>query len=232
VSIGASPYQTLLTLHSNKAVVGAAVGGSIAGVAIVGIALLLLSRARSRRKSHPDPLGPSHPSMVAGPLQSPHTAAPFMPPTAMPPTIMAPMATRVSHPMIVPADDLPSIGTAGSFGPTAPLLAAPQNTLQQTQGQDYDPYAFASPPASARSLSPSIPRSSQYLTDDQVDFVAGLYRARIPPTDVARIVESMVREGEPSASGASSGTGVAAGGQAAAASPAAPPAYDFKTSLG
>jgi hypothetical protein len=42
-----------------------------------------------------------------------------------------------------------------------------------------------------------VPRSTRCLTDEEVDFVASLYRQRLPPPDVARIIDNMLNEDGP-----------------------------------
>jgi hypothetical protein len=212
-------FGPLLTSNqSNRVVIGAAVGGSVGGIAVVAVALWLLFRARSRKGSFSGPSSPSHHSMLIGPRESSHPLVAPMRPTAvaMPTTIMTPRAMPASP----VADGLTSNGTAASFPATTPWLAAAQISHQQSPAQYPDPHTMATPPASARSASPSIRQNGQHLSDDQVDFVAGLYHAGMSPTDVVRIVDSMAREGAPSPSGAGSSVG---GGQTAN-----PPAYDFK----
>lgn len=79
---------------------------------------------------------------------------------------------------------------------------------------------------SIASSAPLVPRCTRYLTDEEVDFVASLYRQRLPPADVARIIENMLEEGEIG----SKGEGPSSGIVVMDFKPNQPPAYDFKGS--
>jgi hypothetical protein len=80
----------------------------------------------------------------------------------------------------------------------------------------------STPTESVKTPAPSTLGSfQQTLSEEQVDFVAGLYRQGIPAPEVARIVERMLREG---------GSGPVEGSSSGAvARNAAPPEYDFKS---
>jgi hypothetical protein len=79
---------------------------------------------------------------------------------------------------------------------------------------------------SIASSAPLVPRSTRNLTDEEVDFVASLYRQRLPPPDIERIIENMLDEGEMG----SKGEGPSGGIMVMDSKPIQPPAYDFKGS--
>ena len=79
---------------------------------------------------------------------------------------------------------------------------------------------------SIASSAPLVPQSTRYLTDEEVDFVASLYRQRLPPPDIARIIENMLQEGETE----NKGEGPSSGIVVMDPKPTQPPAYDFKGS--
>jgi len=60
-----------------------------------------------------------------------------------------------------------------------------------------------------------------------VEFVAGLYRQRIPPPDVARIVETLLEDEESSGNDQASSSRITPSDRQWSS----PPAYDFKTPL-
>ncbi|KIJ92688.1 hypothetical protein K443DRAFT_13423 [Laccaria amethystina LaAM-08-1] len=72
---------------------------------------------------------------------------------------------------------------------------------------------------SIASSAPLVPRSTRCLTDEEVDFVASLYRQRLPPPDVARIIDNMLNE-----------DGLTNGILATESKLIQPPANDFKGS--
>lgn len=78
---------------------------------------------------------------------------------------------------------------------------------------------------SIASSAPLVPRSTRCLTDEEVDFVASLYRQQLSPPDVARIIDNMLDEGEIGNKGDGPNNGIVV----TQPKPIQPSAYDFKS---
>lgn len=176
---------------------------------------------------------------------------PYMPP-AVPeasdiPRVGLPHASIIAQPAVVRPPITSSLANPATPATTSiisastsePLPLAIQPTKKApTQDHDFEDLSSVNSITSPRdstidsgtpsiaSSAPLVPRSTRYLTDEEVDFVASLYRQRLPPPDVARIIENMLEEGEMGnkAEGPSSGIVVMD------SKPIQPPAYDFKGS--
>jgi hypothetical protein len=101
----------------------------------------------------------------------------------------------------------------------------------QSQSQPSSSLPPSSPPTSVKTLPASV-LSGQTLSEEQIEFVAGLYRQKLPAAEVARIVERMINEeGAPSGIGHAEGSSSGTGAVTRPADPAAdsPPGYDFKS---
>lgn len=81
-------------------------------------------------------------------------------------------------------------------------------------------------PSIASSAPPVVPRSTRDLTDEEIDFLASLYRQRLPPPNIVRIMKNMLVEGEMG----NKGEGPSSGIVVMDSKPIQPPAYDFKGS--
>lgn len=210
-------------------------GGAVGALTIICMTAWLLSRVHKRREINPSSAKELNPERMLSPfpLGASRAHGPNLP-TATPLPTPPP-------PAILPVTKFTSTDTAATLETSNLRPAAPrasQEDLSHEQA-DFDPTTLFTPTTtlSTPTSSPIIstassstlvrPRSNRCLNDEQVEFVAGLYRQRIPPPDVARIVETLLEDEESSGNDQASSSRIIPSDRQWSS----PPAYDFKTPL-
>jgi hypothetical protein len=219
--------------------VAAIAGGTVGGVTFIFLALALLLFRSQRRKrdrlSSETEAGSQAQLSQAYPRSQAQAPIGFTPEPLMYPVHPEPMSQHTPlQPSFIPAPVVAYIGANGN--PRAVSSVTQDSAWSQFSGASSAGRALLATTA-ARSPTASTPTESvitpppstrggrsgqQALSEEQVDFVAGLYRQGVPAPEVARIVERLLNEERSRADQGSSDV-------LAKDSDPAPPVYDFKS---
>jgi hypothetical protein len=226
----ASSSSTQLASYHSHFPVGAVVGGSLAGLAVVGIILALLYLWRKRHirvlsEIDPDPHHDSEYRSSYAPTQT-VTYTPFVAPfnTTSPLYPNRPVNNMPEQHNTISRVTSPSI--ADSLVPPVPPTSTEDST-ELSQSIPYtkkNPDGYVTPTHSPASLSSSS--AGNQLTDAQADFVTSLYTHNVPAPAIARIVQSLMAGQEiGEINDASTVTDGHDAGHGDTTTPVAPPSY-------
>ncbi|KAI6111044.1 hypothetical protein F5141DRAFT_1112212 [Pisolithus sp. B1] len=202
-----TPTSTSSTSKSRGVNIGAVVGGVLGGVALIMAGVIATVFLRRRRRSDTvnlvsegdvqpfDPYIPYDPpvSQVQTAYNAntgPNSSAYY---TTHLPSATTPLAPNRRQPSAETGSDLTPLPWTSSGAPLS------QDTNSSSSGRDRktqlvlpNPSSRQSPPDDGRVVESSTQELLPSLTDEQADFITGLYNNNIPAPVVARVVQRML----------------------------------------